>query len=152
MSIEQRIRELGLELPPAPAPAGIYKPVVVTGTYLYVSGQGPLRSDGSLITGRVGGELTLEEGRAAAHQVALTMLATIKAQLGSLDKIKRLIKTFGMVNCDPDFGHQPQVINGFSSLMKDVLGEENGVGARSAVGNSLPGNIACEIEAVFELG
>ena len=151
MGVEERIAELELELPAAPAPAGVYKPVVVTGDYLYVSGQGPVRNDGSLITGRVGAELSLEEGRIAARQVGLTMLATIRSQIGSLDRIGRLIKTLGMVNGAPGFTQHPQVINGFSELMREVLGDEHGVGARSAVGNSLPGNIACEIEAIFEL-
>ncbi|MFW5684263.1 MAG: RidA family protein, partial [Spirochaetota bacterium] len=95
--------------------------------------------------------LTVEQGQAAARQTGLTMLATIKAQLGDLDRIARLVKTLGMVNCLPEFTQQPQVINGFSMLMRDVLGEERGVGARSAVGNSLPSNVACEVEAIFEL-
>jgi len=151
MTIEEKIRDLQLELPPAPAAGGIYRPVVITGNYLYVSGQGPVRNDGSLITGKVGKDLSMEEGQKAARQVGLTMLSTMKNQIGSLSKIKRLIKTLGMVNCYPEFEHQPQVINGFSELMKEVFGEANGVGARSAVGNSLPGNIACEIEAIFEL-
>lgn len=151
MTTEEKIRELGLELPPAPAAAGVYKPVVTAGKYLYVSGQGPVRNDGSLIKGKVGKDLSMEEGQLAARQVGLTMLSTIQDQIGSLDKIGRIIKTLGMVNCDPEFEQQPQVINGFSELMKEVFGEENGIGARSAVGNFLPSNIACEIEAIFEL-
>lgn len=148
---EARIKELGLELPPVPKPAGIYKPVVVSCKFLYVSGQGPLKSDGTLIKGRVGEDLDLEAGKLAARQVGLTMLATIKAHYGDLNKIKRLVKTLGMVNCTPDFGQQPAVINGFSQLMADVFGEENGIGARSAVGAMLPGNMAIEVEAVFEI-
>lgn len=151
MTIEEKIRDLELALPPAPAAGGVYRPVVLTGKYLYVSGQGPVRNDGSLITGKVGKDLSMEEGQMAARQVGLTMLSTMKSQIGSLNKIKRLIKTLGMVNCYSEFKQQPQVINGFSELMKEVFGEVNGVGARSAVGNSLPGNIACEIEAIFEL-
>jgi enamine deaminase RidA (YjgF/YER057c/UK114 family) len=148
---EARIRELGLELPPVPKPAGVYKPVVESCKFLYVSGQGPLRSDGTLIKGRVGDELDAEAGKMAARQVGLTMLATIKAYYGDLNKIKRLVKTLGMVNCTPEFGQQPSVINGFSELMAEVFGEENGIGARSAVGAMLPGNMAVEIEAIFEI-
>ena len=149
--VEKRIKALGLDLPPAPSAAGIYYPVVITGNHLYVSGQGPVQSDGELIKGKVGRDLTLEEGQRAARQVGLTMLSTIRAQIGDLDKIKRLIKTLGMVNCYPEFEQHPQTINGFSQLMVDVFGEELGKGARSAVGMSLPANIAVEIEAVFEL-
>ena len=150
-TIEEKIKALGLQLPPAPPLGGIYHPVVITGNQLYVSGQGPLQSNGMLIKGKVGKDLTLEEGQLAARQVGLAMLATIKAQIGDLGKIKRLIKTLGMVNCFPEFEQHPQTINGFSQLMVDVLGEENGKGARSAVGMSLPGNIAVEVECIFEL-
>lgn len=149
--VEKKINALGLELPPAPSAAGIYHPVVITGNQLYVSGQVPVQSNGELIKGKVGKDLTLEEGQRAARQVGLTMLATIRAQIGDLDKIKRLIKTLGMVNCYPEFEQHPQTINGFSQLMVDVFGEEFGKGARSAVGMSLPANVAVEIEAVFEL-
>jgi enamine deaminase RidA (YjgF/YER057c/UK114 family) len=148
---EEKIRDLGLELPPPPPPGGIYHPVVITGKYLYVSGQGPIQADGSLIKGKVGKDLTLEEGQLAARQVGLTMLSTIKSQIGDLGKIKRLIKTLGMVNCYPEFEQHPQTINGFSQLMVGIFGEENGRGARSAVGMSLPGNIAVEVECIFEL-
>jgi enamine deaminase RidA (YjgF/YER057c/UK114 family) len=130
---------------------GVYKPVVVTGNYLYVSGQGPLKPDGTLIKGKVGKELTMEEGKVAARQVGLAMLSTIKANIGDLNKIKRLVKVLGMVNSTPDFDQHPAVINGFSQLMADVFGEDNGIGVRSAVGMILPGNIAVEIEAMFEL-
>nr|WP_319571387.1 RidA family protein [uncultured Draconibacterium sp.] len=150
-TIEKNLKVLGLELPPAPPLGGIYHPVVIAGNQLFVSGQGPLRSDNTLITGKVGKDLTLKEGQQAALQVGLTMLATIKAQIGDLGKIKRLIKTLGMVNCYPEFEQHPQTINGFSQLMVDVLGEQNGKGARSAVGMSLPGNIAVEVECIFEL-
>jgi enamine deaminase RidA (YjgF/YER057c/UK114 family) len=148
---ELRIKELGLELPPAPKPLGIYKPVLVIGNLLYVSGQGPLKTDGTLIKGKVGKELSMEEGRLAARQVGLAMLSTIKANIGDLNKIKRIVKTLGMVNSLSDFEQHPAVINGFSELMADLFGEENGVGVRSAVGMFLPGNIAVEIEAMFEL-
>ncbi len=150
-SPSERIEALGLVLPPAPPPAGLYKPVLVVDNFLYVSGQGCMRKDGTLIVGRVGDTLTLEEGKAAARQTALTMLATITTHFGDVNRIKRLVKTLGMVNCTPDFGDQPLVINGFSELMADVFGKDNGVGVRSAVGMMLPGGIAVEIEAMFEL-
>ncbi len=143
--------ELQLELPPAPKPVGIYKPVLVVDRFLYVSGQGPVCADGSLLTGKVGSDLTLEEGKKAARQVGLTMLATIQTHFGDLNRIKRLVKTLGMVNSAPDFGQHPAVINGFSELMAEVFGEEHGIGVRSAVGMILPSNIAVEIEAMFEL-
>lgn len=148
---EQKITELRILLPPAPKPVGLYKPVLVSGKYLFVSGQGPVLPDGTLMKGKIGNDLTMEEGKLAARQVGLTMLSTIKAHFGDLSKIKRLVKTLGMVNCTMDFGDQPAVIDGFSELMSDVFGEENGVGVRSAVGMILPKNIAVEVEAMFEL-
>jgi enamine deaminase RidA (YjgF/YER057c/UK114 family) len=148
---ESRIKELGLELPPAPKPMGVYKPVIITGNYLYVSGQGPLKSDGTLIKGKLGKDLSLEEGKLAAMQVGLAMLSTIKANTGELKKIKRLVKTLGMVNSTLEFDQHPAVINGFSELMAKIFGDENGIGVRSAVGMMLPANIAVEIEAMFEL-
>lgn len=148
---ESRIKELNLQLPVAPAPGGVYKPVVVADTYLYVSGQAPMRPDGSLITGRLGEDLSLEEGKDAARRAGIAMLSTIKAHYGELTGVKRLIKTLGMVNSTPGFAKQPQVINGFSELMAEVFGEENGIGARSAVGMMLPGDIAVEVEAIFEI-
>ncbi len=147
----QRIKELGLELPPAPKPLGVYKPIVVVDKFLYVSGQGPIKSDGTLMIGRAGDDMTKEEAKLVARQVGLTMLSTIITHFGDLDKIKRVIKVLGMVNSTPDFGRQPYVINGFSELMADVFGEENGIGVRSAVGMLLPDNIPVEIEAMFEL-
>jgi enamine deaminase RidA (YjgF/YER057c/UK114 family) len=146
-----RITELGLILPPAPKPAGVYKPVLVVEKFLYVSGQGPIRSDGSLMTGKLGADLDTEEGKLAARQVGLTMLSTIKTHFGELKNIKRLVKVLGMVNSAPGFEQQPAVINGFSELMADVFGKENGVGVRSAVGMILPSNIPVEVEAIFEL-
>ncbi len=150
---EKRIQELHLTLPPAPKPVAVYKTAVQVGTMLYVSGHGPLKADKTLIIGRVGQDgFTLEQGKEAARQTGLAILATVKDTLGSLDKVKRLVKTYGMVNCTNDFFDQPKVINGFSELMKDVFGEDAGVGARSAVGhNSLPGNMAVEIECIFEV-
>lgn len=148
---DQRIIELGLVLPPAPKPAGVYKPVLVVGRFLYVSGQGPINTDGSLMKGKLGADMDTEEGKLAARQVGLTMLSTIKAHFGELKKIKRLVKVLGMVNSAPTFEKQPLVINGFSELMAEVFGEENGVGVRSAVGMTLPSNIPVEVEAMFEL-
>ncbi len=151
INVEERIKELGLPLPPAPPAGGVYKPVIIVDKMLYVSGQGPVRSDQSLIKGKLGSELNTEEGYQAARQVGLTMLSTIKNQLGKLSTIKRLVKTLGMVNSQPDFYEHPQVINGFSDLMVEILGDDLGKGARSAVGIILPGNIAVEVEAIFEL-
>jgi len=147
----QRIATLGLKLPPAPPPAGLYKPVLVIDNFLFVSGQGPMQSDGTLMTGRVGEDLNLGQAKLAAEQVGLTMLSTIKTHFGDLDRIKRVVKVLGMVNSTPDFGQHPLVINGFSELMADVFGTDNGVGVRSAVGMMLPGNIPVEIEAMFQL-
>jgi enamine deaminase RidA (YjgF/YER057c/UK114 family) len=147
----QRITSLGLVLPPAPPPAGLYKPVLVVGEFLYVSGQGPMMPDGTYMTGRVGEDLNLGQAKLAAEQVGLTMLATIRRHFGDIDRIKRLIKTLGMVNSTPDFDQHPLVINGFSELMADVFGTEMGVGVRSAVGMILPGNVPVEIEAMFQL-
>lgn len=147
----EKIKELGLVLPPAPKPAGVYRPLLVIDKFLYISGQGPVKNDGTLMTGRAGDNLILDEAKLAARQVGLTMLSTIQTHYGSLDKIKRVVKILGMVNSTPDFGAQPQVINGFSELMVAVFGKENGIGVRSAVGMLLPGNIAVEVEAMFEL-
>lgn len=149
--IEARLKTLGITLPPAPPSGGIYHPVVISGNLLFVSGQLPFLDDGSFIAGVVGKDLSLEEGKAAARQAGLTMLATIKAQIGDLNKIKRLVKTLGMVNCEQGFGGQPLVINGFSELFVELLGDENGRGARSAVGMVLPRNGAVEVEAIFEI-
>lgn len=149
---DERFEQLKLNLPPAPAPLGVYKPCLVDGEYLYLSGHGPVQDDKSLIIGRIGSDLNQEEGKLAALQVGLTMLSTIKANLGSLNKVKRVIKVLGMVNCTPEFEKHPFIINGCSELFAKVWGEENGIGVRSAVGfGSLPDNIPVEIEALFEL-
>jgi len=152
MTAEARVRELNLHLPPAPKPLAVYRPLVLVGELAYVSGHGPLRVDGTLITGRVGETLDLAAGKAAARQVGLAILATLRSELGSLDRVKRLVKLLGMVNATPDFHEHPQVINGCSELFAEVFGREHGIGARSAVGmGSLPGHIAVEIEAIFEI-
>lgn len=151
MNLEERLEELNLQLPPAPPAGGIYHPVLVMDKTLYVSGQGPVQKDASLITGKLGKDLTTDEGYDAARQVGLTMLSTMKDQIGDLSKIKRIVKTLGMVNSTQNFHEHPQVINGFSELFVELLGDEYGKGVRSAVGMILPGNIAVEVEAVFEI-
>ena len=152
MSAESRLAELRLQLPPVPKPAGIYKPVVVSGQMAYVSGHGPVKADRTMITGRIGVDTDLQGGILAARQTGLAILATLREYLGSLDHVVRVVKILGMVNCTPDFQQQPLVINGCSELFRDIWGEDHGVGARSAVGmGPLPGNIAVEIEAIFEL-
>ena len=148
----QNFAALGLQLPPAPTPMGVYKPCLIDGKYLYVSGHGPLKEDKSLVIGRVGADLDIEQGKLAARQTGLAILATIQAHLGSLDKVKRVIKVLGMVGCTPEFDKHPYVINGCSELFAAIWGEDRGVGVRSAVGmGSLPNNIPVEIEALFEL-
>ena len=147
----KRLESLGLRLPPAPKPAGVYRPTLLVDKFLYVSGQGPMKLDGNLIKGRVGKDLDLEQGKLAARQVGLTMLSSIQNHFGSIDKIKRVIKVLGMVDCTDDFTKQPLVINGFSELMVDIFGEDNGIGVRSAVGMTLPHGIPVEIEAMFEI-
>lgn len=152
INADLEFEKLGLSLPPAPAPKGVYKPCLIDGKYLYLSGHGPVQDDASMIIGRIGSEMTPEHGKLAARQVGLTMLSTIKTNLGSLNKVKRVIKVLGMVNCSPDFEHHPYIINGCSELFASVWGEDNGIGVRSAVGfGSLPDNIPVEIEALFEL-
>ncbi len=152
MTPEQQITALGLTLPSAPPRGGVYKPVVIVGNIAYISGHGPYRGPEDYICGRVGADLDLDAGKAAARQTGLALLATLRAELGSLDRVKRVVKLLGMVNSTPDFAHHPKVINGCSELFAEVWGEENGIGARSAVGmGSLPGNIAVEIEGIFEL-
>ena len=150
MSAEQRLKELNLELPPAPAPAGVYQPMLVVGNCLYVSGHGPLLPDGSMLTGRVGTETDLEGGYKAARQTGLAILSTLREGLGSLDRVDRVVKLLGMVNAAPDFKEHPKVINGCSELFAQLWGDDKGVSTRSAVGmGSLPGNISVEIEGMF---
>jgi enamine deaminase RidA (YjgF/YER057c/UK114 family) len=152
MNADFNFQQLNLTLPPAPKPGGIYKPLLISGNLAYVSGHGPVQNDGTLMRGKAGADLTADEAKLAARQVGLTILATLKANLGSLDRIARVIKVLGMVNATPDFDRHPYVINGCSELFASIWGPDNGVGVRSAVGmGSLPDNIAVEIEAVFEL-
>lgn len=151
MSIAARLNELGIEIPPPRGPAANYVPAVTAGDLVFVSGHGPYRNDGSLVTGKVGAELTVEEGYAAARATALACLSSLQAEIGSLDRVKRIVKLLGMVNCDPAFTMHPQVINGASDLLVELFGEA-GRHARSAVGmQSLPMNIAVEIEMVVQL-
>jgi enamine deaminase RidA (YjgF/YER057c/UK114 family) len=149
---DQRFEQLKLTLPPAPKPLGVYKPFLIVDKFAFVSGHGTVKKDGTLIIGRIGKDLNIDEGKAAAQQVGLAILATLKQNLGSFNKIKRVIKVLGMVNCVPEFERHPYVINGCSELFAKVWGEENGIGVRSAVGmGSLPDNIPVEIEVMFEL-
>ncbi|MBT1709384.1 RidA family protein [Fulvivirgaceae bacterium PWU5] len=149
---DQRFEKLGLKLPPAPKPIGVYKPFLIVGNMAYVSGHGTVKDDGTLIIGRIGKDMTMEEGKLAARQVGLAILATLKANLGSFNKIKRVVKVLGMVNAVSEFERHPFVINGCSELFASVWGDEMGIGVRSAVGmGTLPDNIPVEIEAMFEL-
>ncbi len=154
MSAEQRLADrlaqLGLELPTPPEPKGLYRPLVVIDRLAYTSGHLPVDAEGRVVTGRLGQQLDLEAGRGAAMLAGLGILATLRKALGSLDRVERLVKLVGLVNCTDDFDQQPAVINGCSELFSDVFGPEAGVGARSALGvNSLPLGAAVEIEAVF---
>ena len=152
MTADEKLEALGLTLPPAPQPVGVYTPYLIDGKYLYLSGHGPVRDDKSLIKGRIGRDIDEEAGKLAARQVGLTLLSTIRTNIGSLDKIKRVIKVLGMVNCVPEYENHPYIINGCSELFVAIFGNVNGIGVRSAVGfGSLPGNIPVEIEALFEL-
>ncbi|MDF2375933.1 MAG: RidA family protein [Verrucomicrobiales bacterium] len=152
MSAEARLNELGITLPPPPKQMGVYKLLVQTGNLGYLSGHGPFLDDGSVMTGRLGDDVALEEGQKVARQVGLNLLATLRNELGSLDRVGRLVKTLALVNCTNDFFDQPAVVNGFSDLFAEVFGEEAGIGARSAMGtNSLPGNIPVEIEIIVEI-
>ena len=152
MGADARVAELQLELPPVPKPVATYVTAVRLGDLLYVSGHGPLRPDGTMHTGKLGADLDVAAGQAAARQTGLAILATVRSHLGSLDKVERLVKVLGMVNATPEFAEHPKVINGFSDLMVQVFGEDAGKAARSAVGmGSLPGGIAVEIEAIFQV-
>jgi enamine deaminase RidA (YjgF/YER057c/UK114 family) len=151
MSAESKLESLGIELPAIPTPGGNYTHAVRTGNLLYLAGKGPLREGGVPGVGKVGKDVTTEQAYQHARGIGLVQLAVMRDALGSLDKVKRIVKVLGMVNATPDFGEQPKVINGFSDLMVEVFGER-GVHARSAVGmGSLPGGITVEIEAIVEI-
>lgn len=152
MTHEERLAALNLELPPAPKAIGLYRPLILVGNLAHTSGHGPLQVDGTLITGCVGADLSVEQGYAAARQTGLAIIATLRKELGSLDRVLRLVKTFGLVRATAELTEHPAVINGFSELMREVFGESEGVAARSAVGAiSLPAGMAVEVEAVFEI-
>jgi enamine deaminase RidA (YjgF/YER057c/UK114 family) len=151
-SVEEKLSELGYELPTLPASKGIYKRCLIDGKNVYVSGHISVNTDGSSITGKLGKDLSEEQGKVAARQCGLAILSSLKAELGDLQKIKRVMKVLGMVNATPDYEKHPVVINGCSELFVELWGEDNGKGVRSAVGmGSLPGNVAVEIEGMFEI-
>lgn len=151
MSIESRLAELGITLATPRPPQANYVSAVTTGNYVYLSGTGPYRPDGTIMTGKVGDTATLEDGQAAARLTMLALLANLRAEIGSLDRVKRIVKLLGMVNCTPDFQQQPEVINGASDLLVEIFGER-GRHARSAVGMAaLPRNITVEIEMIVEI-
>ena len=151
MGAEARLRTLGIELPPAPRSMGTYVTVARSGTLLFLSGHGPVRDGRVVYQGKVGRDLTIEQGQAAARLTGLNLLATVRDNLGSLDRVRRVVKVLGMVQCADDFTEHPKVINGFSDLMVEVFGDA-GRHARSAVGmGSLPFGIAVEIEMILEV-
>ena len=149
-NIDQKLTELGIELPKTPKPLANYVNAVQVDNLVYLSGKGPRKADGTFLTGKVGQDLTIEEAQQAARLTGINQLAALKGAIGNLDRVKRIVKVFGMVNCTSDFTQQPTVINGFSDLMVEVFGEK-GKHARSAVGmGSLPANIPVEIEMIVE--
>lgn len=149
---EARIKELGIELPAPTKSLAIYKKIVVVDKMAYLSGHIPIDENGKIMVGKVGKDVDIEQGAKAARRCAIALLATLRSEVGSLNNVKRLVKTTGMVNCTPDVTQQPEVINGCSQLIVDIFGEENGKGARAAVGMaSLPRGAICEIEMMFEL-
>lgn len=151
MKVEEKLKSMGFTLPAAPPPQGSYVPGVRTGNLVFLSGVGPRKPDGSFILGKVGRELTVEQGQEAARLCALNLLANLKGLIGDLDKVKRIVKVLGMVNTTDGFGDQPRVMNGFSDFMVELFGDW-GRHARSAVGMaSLPVGIAVEVEMVVEV-
>ena len=151
-NIQQKLNELGLGFPPICASKGIYKRCLTVGNLLFVSGHVSVGTDGKFMTGKVGIDVTEDDGKLAARQCALSILHSISDHLSGFDKLKRVVKIFGMVNCAPDFEKQALIMNGCSELFVQLMGEENGIGVRSAVGmGSLPGNVVVEVEAMFEL-
>lgn len=152
MSADAQLETLRLQLPPAPKPAGLYRPALIVGEMCYLSGHLPIQADGMLMTGRVGDDLNEQQGYRAARQAGLAMLSTLQVVLGSLDRVQQVVKLFGMVRCTADFDQQPAVINGVSELLIEVFGEQIGVGTRSAVGvHALPLEAAVEIEAILNV-
>jgi len=156
MSAEARLAaklaELKLELPPAPEPKGVYKPLITAGNLVYTSGHLPIEPNGKLVTGRLGADLDVPCGYAAARLAGLGILASLRKQFGGLDRIRRVVKVLGAVNCTAEFTQQPAVINGCSEMFAEIFGPESGIAARSAIGvNTLPLGACVEIEAIFEL-
>lgn len=148
---EAKLKEMGIELPAVSAPVANYVNSVRTGNLVYLSGKGPQKADGTYIEGKVGADLTIEQGYEAGKLTGIQSLAALKAEIGNLNRVKRVVKVLGMVNCTPDFRDQPKVVNGFSDLMVEVFGDR-GKHARSAVGmGSLPSNIAIEVEVIIEV-
>lgn len=148
---EKKLKELGIQLIEPTKPIANYVKAVRTGNLVFLAGHGPTRADGTNITGKVGSDLSVEQGYEAARVTGISLLSTLKAEIGDLSKVKRIVKVLGMVNCHSDFTDQPKVINGFSDLMVAVFGEK-GKHARSAVGmNALPSNITVEIEMIVEV-
>ena len=151
MQIEAKLEQMGIKIPAAVTPVANYVPAVRTGNLIFLSGHGPFNEDGSLITGKVGADLTVEQGYEAARRIAIGLLGSLKPEIGDLDKVKRIVKLLGLVNCTAEFADQPKVINGASDFLVEVLGDK-GKHARSAVGtNALPLNIAVEIEMIVEV-
>ncbi len=149
--VEDKIKSLGIELPEAAPPVANYVNSVRTGNLVFMAGKGPNKPEGGYVTGKVGVDLTVEEGYEAARLAGIVQLAALKAEVGNLDRVKRIVKVLGMVNCASDFGNQPEVVNGFSDLMVEVFGDK-GKHARAAVGmGSLPRNIAVEVEMIVEV-
>lgn len=149
--VEVKLKEMGVVLPPSAPPVANYVNAVRTGNLVFMAGKGPKMEDGNYVTGKVGRDLTIEEGYAAARRVAILQLASLKAEIGDLNKVKRIVKVLGMVQCTEDFGNQPEVVNGFSDFMVEVFGDR-GKHARAAVGMyALPRNIAVEIEMIVEV-
>ena len=149
--VEQRMVELGIELKEPSAPVANYVNAVRTGNLIFLAGKGPTRADGTRVTGKVGADLSIEEGYDAARLVAIAQLSALKAEIGDFNKVVRIVKVLGMVNATPDFENQPEVVNGFSDTMVEVFGDR-GKHARAAVGmGSLPRNITVEIEMIVEV-
>ena len=151
MQIENRLKDMGIELPAAATPVANYVPAVRSGNLIFLSGHGPKDEAGALITGKIGADLTAEQGYQAARRIAIGLLGSLKAVIGDLDKVSKIVKLLGLVNCTPEFGDQPKVINGASDFLVEVF-DEKGKHARSAIGtNALPSNIAVEIEMIVEV-
>jgi enamine deaminase RidA (YjgF/YER057c/UK114 family) len=151
MEIEERLRALGLQLPSAPSPVAAYVPAVIVGDLLYTSGSGPVGNGQPLMTGKVGSDLTIEQGYDAARQTILNLLAIVRQELGSLDRVERIVKLLGFVASAPGFGRQPEVLNGASHLLEQIFAER-GKHARAAIGtNELPFNLPVEIELIVQV-